>query len=232
MKCRTIVVIPALNEGAMIGSVVESLRNRVTEVVVVDDCSVDATMQHAYEAGATVLRHLVNRGQGAALATGTTYALHHDAHIIVHFDADGQHSPEDIQKFITPLVQGEADIVLGSRFLVDSDARSMPLMRKLFLKCAIIFTSFFSGIRLTDTHNGFRALTRSAAERIRIQENRMAHASEILHEIARQNLRVIEVPVTIRYTDYSLANTRGAGDHSLKRTIDVLARLLWTKFIS
>lgn len=232
MKCRTVAIIPAYNEGAMIGSVVESLCNRVTEVVVVDDCSRDTTVQHAYEAGATVLRHLVNRGQGAALATGTAYALKQDADIIVHFDADGQHSPEDIQKFVVPLTQGNVDVVLGSRFLAQSDSTSMPLPRRVLLKCAIAFTSFFSGIRLTDTHNGFRALSRRAAELIRIRENRMAHASEIIHEIAHHRLRVREVPVAIRYTDYSFARMHGAGDHSLKRSIDVLARLVWTKLIS
>lgn len=232
MKYRTVVVIPALNEEAMIGLVVEALRNRVSEVVVIDDCSYDATSQRAYEAGATVLRHLLNRGQGAALATGTAYALKQGADIIIHFDADGQHSPEDIQKFIVPLTQGNVDVVLGSRFLAQSDSDSMPFARRILLKCAIIFTSFFSGIRLTDTHNGFRALSRRAAELIRIRENRMAHASEIIHEIARHRLRVREVPVVIRYTDYSCARMHGAGDHSLKRSIDVLTRLVWTKFIS
>ncbi len=225
-------VIPAYNEEKMIGGVVEGLKTAVPNIVVVDDCSLDGTRQVAESAGAIGLRHRINRGQGAALQTGMSYALLHGADIIIHFDADGQHRAEDIPSLVGPLQAGVCDVVLGSRFLrIDTNA-TMPFSRKLFLKGAILFTTCFSGIRLTDTHNGLRAFSRAAAKRIHITENRMAHASEILHEIARCNLRVMEVPVTIRYTAYSLSNTHGSGDSSLRRTIDVVRRLIWSKLLS
>lgn len=225
---NTWAVIPAYNEEKMIGKVVEGLKTVVPNIIVVDDCSRDATREVAEQSGAIVLRHRLNRDQGAALQTGMSYALMRGADIIVHFDADGQHCVEDIPSLTGPLHAGVCDVVLGSRFLRIDTHTTLPSKRKLFLKCAILFTYIFSGIRLSDTHNGLRAFSRSAAERICITERGKAHASEILHEIARLGLRVMEVPVTIRYTAYSLAR----GDSSIKRTIDVLRRLIWSKLLS
>ena len=225
-------VVPAYNEEKMIGMVVEGLKSAVQNIVVVDDCSIDRTREIAEQAGAIGLRHRLNRGQGAALQTGMSYALLHGADIIIHFDADGQHSVQDIPSLIGPLKAKVCDVVLGSRFLRFDTHASMPAMRKIFLKAAILFTSFFSGIRLTDTHNGLRAFSRTAAERIRITEKAMAHASEILHEIARLRLRVTEVPVTIRYTAYSLEHTKARGDSSLKRIVNIIRRLIWSKLLS
>ncbi len=221
-------VVPAYNEEKMIGAVVEGLKGVVSDVIVVDDRSRDATRDVAERAGAIGLRHRINRGQGAALQTGMSYALMHGADIIIHFDADGQHCIEDISSLVGPLRARVCDVVLGSRFLRFDTQATIPLSRKVFLKTAIVFTTIFSGIRLSDTHNGLRAFSRTAAERIVITENRMAHASEILHEIARLRLRVVEVPITIKYTAYSLAR----GDSSIKRTIDVVRRLIWSKLLS
>lgn len=222
------VVIPAWNEEKMIGTVVEGLKPVVSNIVVVDDCSRDATREVAERSGAICLRHRINRDQGAALQTGTSYALMHGADIIIHFDADGQHCPEDIPSLVGPLRAGVCDVVLGSRFLRFDTHATISATRKMFLKAGILFTYFFSGIKLSDTHNGLRAFSRSAAKRICITERGKAHASEILHEIARSRLRVVEVPITIRYTAYSLAR----GDSSIKRTIDVLRRLVWSKLLS
>jgi glycosyltransferase involved in cell wall biosynthesis len=150
-----------------------------------------------------VLRHIVNLGQGAALQTGICFALEHGATTIVTFDADGQHDPSQITSLVTPLQQGLADVVLGSRFL--GRAENIPWTRTLLLKGGVLFTRLFSSIKVTDTHNGFRAFSRAAALKFKIQQNRMAHASEILDQIHTLGLRFVEVPVTIRYTDDTLA---------------------------
>lgn len=219
---RTFVVIAAYNEERVIRSVVSDVVEKTgLSVVVVDDHSRDRTGEEARAGGATVLSHCVNRGQGAALQTGTTYALRQGADAIIHFDADGQHQAADIPRFLKAIEEGN-DVVLGSRFL--GSAPNMPTLKKIVLKLGILFTWLFSGIKLTDTHNGFRALNRAAAERIVIRENRMAHASEILHEITRLGLRHTEIPVTILYTDYSLSR----GQSSLN-AFEVVRRIVWRK---
>lgn len=202
---RTVAIIPAYNEASRIAQAIADAKPHVSHVVVVDDCSHDATGEVAKTAGAVVLRHVINRGQGAALQTGTTYALDAlDAEAIVHFDADGQMTGSEIPTLLEPLLRYEADIVLGSRFL-GKEALDMPSFRRLMLRLATLFTVVFSGIRVTDTHNGFRALSRRAAEDLVITLDRMAHASEILDLIIAKQLRYVERPVTIRYSSASLA---------------------------
>lgn len=195
------VVVPAYNEARVIGSVVEELVARGHRVVVVDDGSGDATSAAARRAGAVVLRHAINRGQGAALQTGIAYALRNGAEHIVTFDSDGQHSPDDVDALVAPLLAERADVTLGSRTIGSSEG--MPAMRKAILAIAVIFTRAASGARVTDTHNGLRAFTRAAAAKLDIRLDRMAHASEILDQIVRHGLRYEEVPVHVRYTDYS-----------------------------
>lgn len=195
------VVVPAYNEARVIGSVVEELVARGHCVVVVDDGSGDGTPDAAHRAGAVVLRHAVNRGQGAALQTGIAYALRRGAEHIVTFDSDGQHVAEDVDALVVPLLAGRADVTLGSRFIGSSEG--MPGGRKAVLALAVVFTRVASGARVTDTHNGLRAFTRVAAAKLDIRLDRMAHASEILDQIVRHGLRYEEVPVHVRYTDYS-----------------------------
>lgn len=199
---RVAIVIAAFNEAAMIAEVVRGVRSSFADVIVVDDGSKDDTAQQALGAGATVLVHPINLGQGAALQTGISYARRHGFEYIATFDADGQHRPEDVLAMVAELQKGEAQIALGSRFLGSSE--SMPASRKLLLRAATLFTRFTTGLKVTDAHNGLRVLGRSAADAIRIKQNRMAHASEILEEIARHRIPYVEVPVTIRYTEYSL----------------------------
>ncbi|MFA6131265.1 MAG: glycosyltransferase family 2 protein [Patescibacteria group bacterium] len=205
---KIIAVIPAFNEENRIEAALLALAPHVTEMVVVDDGSNDRTVEMARKTPAHVLRHFVNRGQGAALQTGMDYAVHVlGADIVVHFDADGQMNPEEIQEMIAPILSGESDIVLGSRFL-GSTVR-MPFMRRVILKLGTWLTTVLSGIAVTDTHNGFRALSRKATEEIHISLDRMAHASEIIDLIMAKKLRYIEVPVTIRYTEESLRKGQG-----------------------
>lgn len=206
----TIAVIPAYNEEKRIAQAVQDALAYCHAVVVADDCSADRTGQAAYAAGAYVLRHAINRGQGAALQSGTDFAIRNlGADIIVHFDGDGQMLGADIPHMIEPIINDEADIVLGSRFL-GKEAENMPFARKCTLAGGRLFTLLVSGIRLTDTHNGFRALSQEAAQKLRISLDRAAHASEILDLIPARRLRVVERPVTIRYTDEVLKKGQSA----------------------
>lgn len=205
------VVVPAYNESEVVGQVVEALRRDYPKVVVVDDGSTDNTPELARAAGATVLRHVINRGQGAAIQTGIEFSLLSGASHIVTFDADGQHQVADIARLLEPILRGECEIAMGSRFL--GEAIDLPASRRLMLKLGVLFTRFTSGVSLSDVHNGLRAFSRKAAERIHIRLDGMAHASELIDLIHRSGLFYKEVPVTIRYTEYSRAkgqSTRGA----------------------
>jgi len=213
------VVIAAYNEERSIGDVLSQLRRRYPNVIVVDDGSNDDTSKKALEAGATVLRHVVNRGQGAALQTGMTFALRRGAKVVVTFDADGQHSVEDIPAMVAPILDGRAQITLGSRFIKDS--RSIPFVRRILLGAAVVFTRLISGMRLSDSHNGFRAFSSEAAKRLDIQLDRMAHASEIIDQIRRSRLPYLEIPVHIRYTEYSMAKGQRTVD-AIRVAVDYL----------
>jgi len=196
------VVIAAFREESCIGDVVTELRAAFRNVVVVDDGSGDGTGAAALSAGAIVLTHPFNLGQGAALQTGITFALRRGASYIATFDADGQHRVADLQRMLAEIRASAIDVVLGSRTL--GGVIGAPPLRRWVLKAAVLHARLSTGLSLSDAHNGLRVFTRAAAERIRIRQNRMAHASEILSEIARHSLRYREVPVTISYSRYSL----------------------------
>jgi len=215
------VICAAYNKAAMIGRVVSELRRAGYRTIVVDDGSADATGPIAAAAGAHVVTHPLNLGQGAALQTGMDYALSRGAEVLVTFDADGQHRVADIRRLVEALARERADFALGSRFL--GEAQDLPPLRRLILRAATVFTRLTTGLRLTDSHNGLRALTRQGAAAIRLRQNRMAHASEILAEIARSRLPYVEVPVSIEYTAYSLAKGQRLSD-SVLILLDLLAQ--------
>jgi glycosyltransferase involved in cell wall biosynthesis len=204
------IVIPAFNEAQVIADVVAGVRARYSNVIVVDDCSRDETGTNALRAGAVVLRHPLNLGQGAALETGIRYALSRGAEYIVTFDADGQHRVADIAVLLDRQHETGTDVVVGSRFL--GAAHGMPPLRRIVLKLAVAFMRLTSGVPMSDAHNGFRLFTRRAAERIRIRQNRMAHASEIIEQIGSLGLSISEAPVTIVYTEYSLRKGQRLGN--------------------
>lgn len=195
------VLIPAFNEGAVIADVVRDVRRHYDRVLVVDDGSSDNTFHEASDAGAIVLRHITNLGQGAALQTAIDYALRQGAEYICTFDADGQHRAEFIGKMLTTLLKSNVDIVLGSRFM--GRAVNIPFAKRIILKSAVLFTRLHARIRVTDTHNGLRLMTRRAASLLKITQPGMAHASEMLSQIARSDLAYVEVPVDVYYTEYS-----------------------------
>lgn len=197
------IVVAAYNEATVLGAVLEGLLETRANVVVVDDASADGTFRVAEALPVHALRHRLNLGQGAALKTGIVYALSRGAEIVVTFDADGQMDPRDIDALCRPLIDGEADLVLGSRFVRGARAR-VPRLRGLLLRAGALATSLMTGLRLTDIHNGLRAMNRRAAAGIDITHGRMAHASEIVHKAAALGLRVREVPVSIVYSAYSL----------------------------
>lgn len=196
----TWVVIAAFNEAKVIREVVGAVAAAGWSVVVVDDGSHDETSSAARVPGVTVLRHVINLGQGAALQTGIDYALRRRATAIVTFDADGQHCVEDIPNLVAALATH--DIALGSRFL-GKEIEGATRRRKLLLKAATAMSNRMSGLELTDAHCGLRAFRATATPKLRITQDRMAHASQLLHKIKRSGLRVTEVPVTVRYTEHS-----------------------------
>lgn len=197
------VVMPAFNEGPSVGEAVRAALQYFKRVVVVDDGSKDDTAAQAAAAGAFVIRHPVNLGQGAALQTGFNWAREAGVQWVVTLDSDGQHNPSDAIKLLQLATAHGADAALGSRFLGQTEG--MPASRRLLLRCALAFQNATAGIRLTDVHNGLRVLSHRALEKIVITQDRMAHASEIVSQLGASGLKVIEGPVTIRYTAYSLA---------------------------
>lgn len=197
------IIVPAFNEMNRIRGVLDDLANVPASVVVVDDGSYDETATLAASKNVHVLRHLVNRGQGAALSTGIDFALNQGAEYLMTFDADGQHRAADLLQMIEILRRSDADLVLGSRFL--GSAPGIPLHRHLLLKLAVVFTRLTTGLPLTDAHNGLRAMTADAARKLSFTEDGMAHASQILSMAARLKLRVHEVPCSIVYSEQSLA---------------------------
>jgi glycosyltransferase involved in cell wall biosynthesis len=224
MRDGIFIVVPAYNEARAIGTVVTNLMSAGwRNVLVIDDGSSDETRAAARAAGALVLTHVINRGQGAALQTGISYALQRGAEVIVTFDSDGQHRVEDLEGLIAPILDQTADVALGSRFLGSTE--KIPWSRKLLLRAAVWFTRFTSGLRVTDAHNGLRAFSRNAAARIHIDLDRMAHASELIDQVARGRMRFVEVPVHIRYSDYS----RRKGQSSLG-AFRVLFDYIWSRW--
>lgn len=193
-------VIPAWNEAKHITQVIEKVRDKVDQIIVVDDHSSDNTYALAKKSGVIVLRHPINRGQGAALQTGNDQALKMGADIIVHFDADDQFSAEEIKDITTPIINNEADIVFGSRFL--GKKSNLPFSKKyLILPLGRLINHLF-GVRTSDPQSGFRAYNKKVATSFRIENNGMAHCSEILIKLSHGDWRIKEVPITVTYHEY------------------------------
>jgi len=216
----TWVVIPLYNEESVISDVIAQVRTAFAQVVCVDDGSSDRSADLAAKAGARVVRHPLNLGQGAALQTGFDYALTDPSmQYVVTFDADGQHQIADALGMVERLRAGEADVVFGSRFL---DERTKPSFAKnMVLRAAVGYTNMTTHTRLTDAHNGLRAISRPVVEQLDITQNGMAHASELVAQIGALKSSYVEHPVHILYTDYSKAKGQ-----SLWNSINILADLI------
>jgi glycosyltransferase involved in cell wall biosynthesis len=196
------VVIPVYNEAQVLESVVRQALTVFPNVVCIDDGSRDGSVEAVLRTGAHLVRHPVNLGQGAALQTGLSYArVRPGAEYFITFDADGQHRLEDASAMLAVARSGAADLVLGTRFA--EDAASVPLLKRIVLRTAVMLSPAGRRLKLTDAHNGLRVLTRPVVEDLQITMNGMAHASEIVSYLGRSSWRVREVPVSIRYTEYS-----------------------------
>lgn len=221
----TWILIRAFNESPRLGSTLREVCPRYRNVVVVDDGSNDGTSEVALRFPVWLVRHPLNCGAGAALETGLRFACRKDADVIVCFDADGQHDVEDVPTLLNVMRTKQADIVCGSRFLGRTEG--MPWFRRLVLKLGIVFTRLHSGLRVTDVHNGLRAISRRTAESIRIAHSDMTYASELYDQIHRLGLRYAEAPVHIRYTSETLAKGQNSWN-----SLRIVAKLLLGRLLA
>lgn len=217
----TWIVVPLYNEATVVGQVIADLHTQFPQVACIDDGSTDRSIAAAQEAGAVVIRHATNLGQGAALQTGIDFVLEQTtARYVVTFDSDGQHQVDDAAAMVRRARQKSLAVVFGSRFL---DARTRAgYLKRLVLKAAAWATNQTTGLTLTDAHNGLRVIRRDAAALVDLQQNRMAHASEIVLQLGRTGLPWAEHPVHVLYTDYS----RGKGQ-SLLNAVNILVDLVF-----
>lgn len=214
-------IVPCFNEANCISQVVNDLQGRVDKIVVVDDGSGDESYNLAGAAGATVLRHAINRDYGATIVTGFTWALGWGADILVMFDGDGQFSAAEITNLIQPIKEGRADAVIGSKFLNKQFTQRIPTTKKNFILLPARWLEYWlTGLKLSDVHNGFRALSSQAVRRMSFNQDGMAFQTELDRQIKKLNLRVVEVPVTVRYYRYGQGLWGG---------LRILRDVLWAK---
>jgi glycosyltransferase involved in cell wall biosynthesis len=223
---KKVIVIPAYNEETTIGPVVREAVGVADAVVVVDDGSRDHTGTLAGEAGATVVRHAVNRGLGGALGTGIAAALRLGADAVVTMDADGQHRAADAARVFDRLEQGDVDFVIGSRMRRGEGAGRMPLHRKLFNGVGNCLTYALFGVWVTDSQSGLRGLSRRAAERLDLRTNGMEVSSEFIKEMKDRRWRWAEIAIPAIYTEYSLSKGQ-----SLLVGVKTAAKLILRRFI-
>jgi len=220
-----LIIIPAYNEQESIRDVIESLKKYdYVNILVVDDGSTDRTFEIVNELNVYVAKHMINRGAGAASATGFEIAKIIGSDIVITFDADGQHDAADIVRLIEPIRKEEADVVIGSRMLA---GLGMPFRRTIYNIIANVMTFILSGIFVSDTQSGLKAFNRKAYNLIDIETARMEFCSEIIHKIKKYNLRYREVKITSIYTDYSLSKGQG-----FIVGVKTLFRLLLSKLFS
>lgn len=219
MKANVWIVIPVFNQPERFFLTVNKAKE-YGHVVVIDDCSKTQVKVNDWPE-VRVVRHCLNRGQGAALQTGTDFALKNGADYIVHLDADGQHDPDDIPRLLKPLFEAKADVVFGSRFL-DNTKVEVPWTKKWFiLKPAIYLHNLWFKAKLTDVHNGYRALNHLSATKIKITQDRQAHPTQILQQVISYGLNYQEVAIIVNYYEYG--QNLGDGFKILK---DILIRWL------
>lgn len=215
----TWVVIPLYNEATVISDVVHGLLPSFANIVCIDDGSRDGCGEIARRAGAHVVTHPINLGQGAALQTGFEFAKQHGAEFVVTFDADGQHRVVDAAAMVRRARDENLAIVFGSRFL--DDRTSPGLLKKIVLKTAVFVTNLTTRTRLTDAHNGLRVIRQDALDRIKLQQDRMAHGTEIIVQLGKTGLPYAEHPVEVLYTEYSKAKGQ-----SLLNSVNILVDLV------
>jgi glycosyltransferase involved in cell wall biosynthesis len=218
---KILVCIPAFNESMCIADVIRAAKRYATEVLVCDDGSVDGTGRVAEEAGAGVIRHNRNMGYGAGIKTLFKAARDRNPDVMVTLDSDGQHDPEMIPKVIKPILHDGFDLVIGSRFLTNSDREHVPALRRIGIK---IITSMVRGISykdITDAQSGFRAYSKEALSKIELFEKGMSVSTEILIKAKGKNLKMTEIPLTI---NYNIAN--GSTHNPVSHGMNVIYSIL------
>lgn len=219
-KARIAVVIPIYNESSVIGNVVQEVRRYgYNHIIVVDDGSKDATWEVISTLPVVAVRHELNRGKGAAAKTGISAACLLEADIIVTMDGDGQHDPADIERLVAPVHNGTVDIVLGTR-----TSGQMPLSRRFANSGANLITGLLYGVWVSDSQSGFRTFSRQAAEKVRVRADAYAYDSEVIQEIKRHQLSYQEVPISTRYTAYSMGKNH---KQNFVNGVKTLYTLLW-----
>jgi glycosyltransferase involved in cell wall biosynthesis len=203
-------IVPAYNEEKNIKKTIKDLKETQYEIIIVDDCSCDNTYKVAKENTKYVIRHPINRGQGAALETGNQYAKKLGADIVVHFDADGQFLVKEIKDIVEPIVNGECDVVFGSRFL--GKKSNMPWFKEqVIMRLGRLMNKIIFNIDLTDPQNGFRAMNLKALNKIKIQNDGSAHCSEIIYKTVKNKLKYKEIPITVIYNEFGQGILGGKG---------------------
>ena len=221
LASETCCVIPMYNEQEVIAEVIHGLKAVFQNILCVDDGSTDESVSRAREAGATVICHAVNIGQGAAIATGFIWIqTKTNFSRIVTFDADGQHLPEDAMRLVEELASKELDVVFASRFL--DNQSQVPFLKRLILRGVSNATKALTDVDLSDAHNGLRALTADASRKIQLTQNGMAHATQFVSLVLQSGLKYSELPVTILYTPYS----RSKGQ-SILNSVNIVLDLIW-----
>ncbi len=199
-------VVPVYNEGPVIRGVVEAAKLKFPNIVCVDDGSHDDSVAEIHKAGAHLVRHPVNLGQGAAIQTGVEYARNQrGAEYFVTFDADGQHQIADVEAMLARLRVEPLDIVVGTRFAGAQDTSNVPLIKRIVLRTVVMLSPRTRRLGLTDAHNGLRVFNKTVADELDLTMNGMSHASEFVRLVDENKWRISEQPVTILYTEYSMA---------------------------
>lgn len=212
------IVIPAFNEEKAIGKVIKDIQKQgFNQIIVIDDGSFDNTRETVESLNCISLRHIINRGKGAATQTGLDAAELLGADIVVTMDADGQHVAGDIKKLVEPILDKKCDVTLGSRLL---ESEGMPLSRKIINFFGNLITYFFYGIYVSDSQSGFRAYSKKAIQFIDTKMDRYEFESEILQQVKDAKLKFIEVPIDVKYTEYSKNKWDGIKDFPRQRFLN------------
>lgn len=199
---KLFIVIPAFNEEKVIRSVVQEIRcSGYENIIVVDDGSDDNTYQEAEKAGVVAVKHFLNRGKGAAVKTGIEAAKILGADTIITMDGDGQHNPQDISKMLKLIGEG-SDVVLGTRL---KNPKGMPMYKIIANYLGNFFTYIVFGLWVTDSQSGFRAYSKKAINLIDTKTDRYEYDSEVIREVYRHKLEYAEIPIEVRYTEYSMS---------------------------